>query len=437
MVEKPEVTKNYFWYVFVFVLIVSTIYQMEVIFYHRSTTTRRNFSQPIKIWSQVSPGDWNSKKQNTELASSSLTSSNSKISISTDKILSDSAPIENKLAIEDEIKALNCSEIQNLLLQHGFGQSNCNGRLGNQLGLLALGLAVNLQFGSKLVLNEFQNGILARVFDMESICRKDGSSICISIPKECSPPQLPREKTISPSRGSLWEKGLLAIGGSPSDVEGRKIKLPQYPEFLPWITATYYYEFRTRVRFREDVWKDAEIVLNHLNSIHDCTSKEDCTVVFVHMRMGDYLRHLRALGWGPSVFDETNYMQEAFKTVVNSYKKPVFYILGYTSRDVEGFFKSHEGDFRGMKIVIVAPIQSKLFNDDQKDFSGIDMALMAMSDVLILSYGSYGDFGALFGKDKKQVLYPKGHKTHDETGVNMGLPRFVPIPWKLRNKTIN
>ena len=58
-----------------------------------------------------------------------------------------------------------------------------------------------------------------------------------------------------------------------------------------------------------------------------------------------------------------------------------------------------------------------------------------MSDVLIMSYGSYGDFGALLGDDKLQVLYPKSHKTHDETGVNLGIPRFVPIPWDVINNT--
>ena len=73
-----------------------------------------------------------------------------------------------------------------------------------------------------------------------------------------------------------------------------------------------------------------------------------------------------------------------------------------------------------------------LFVSNVKQFLclGVEMALIAMSDVVILSYGTYGDFGALLGKDKKQVLYPKSHKAHDETGVNQGLPRFMPIPWK-------
>ena len=84
-------------------------------------------------------------------------------------------------------------------------------------------------------------------------------------------------------------------------------------------------------------------------------------------------------------------------------------------------------------IIIMGPYfrLSKLIEVSLACVSGVDLALMAMCDVLIMSYGSYGDFGALLGRSKKQVLYPKLHKTHDESGVNLGgMPRFVPIPWK-------
>ena len=67
-------------------------------------------------------------------------------------------------------------------------------------------------------------------------------------------------------------------------------------------------------------------------------------------------------------------------------------------------------------------------------FSGIDLALLSMSDILIMSYGSYGYFGALFGHEKQQILYPNKHKTHDLTEVNQGnMPRFVPITWSEKN----
>ena len=35
--------------------------------------------------------------------------------------------------------------------------------------------------------------------------------------------------------------------------------------------------------------------------------------------------------------------------------------------------------------------------------SGIDLALLSMADVSLLTYGSFGDFGAILYKDKKEV----------------------------------
>ena len=71
------------------------------------------------------------------------------------------------------------------------------------------------------------------------------------------------------------------------------------------------------------------------------------------------------------------------------------------------------------------------------DFSiaGVDFAILAMADVAILTYGSYGTFGTLFGADKLAVYYPLNHPSHDETGVSNGLPRFKGIEWDvLKNK---
>ncbi|XP_075246836.1 uncharacterized protein LOC142340205 isoform X2 [Convolutriloba macropyga] len=273
---------------------------------------------------------------------------------------------------------------------------------------------------------------------MEKVCKKDGSSFCITIPKDCSVPEVPREMTIkSQSREKLWEKGLTAIGQVPDDVKGKRIDLPTYPVFLPWIASNYYAEFRSRVPFKKEIWDDAKKVFDHLNFMHNCNREKGCTSVFVHMRMGDYSRHMAALRWGPDVFQYTNYLQDAFKNVTKTCKNPVFYVLGWTNSDVKEFFSKHEEDFKGMKVVIVAPIQFQMFKSESKNLIGIDLALMAMSDVLVMSYGSYGDFGALFGKDKQMVLYPKNHKTHDETGINLGVPRFVPIPWTEKNDTIH
>ena len=63
-------------------------------------------------------------------------------------------------------------------------------------------------------------------------------------------------------------------------------------------------------------------------------------------------------------------------------------------------------------------------------FPGIDFALLSMADVTIVTYGSFGDFGGLLYKDKHEVLFPKGHPAHDETGLNAGVPRFHGIDFK-------
>ena len=43
---------------------------------------------------------------------------------------------------------------------------------------------------------------------------------------------------------------------------------------------------------------------------------------------------------------------------------------------------------------------------------GVDLALLSMADVSLLTYGSYGDFGAILLKDKTDVVFPKGHPAH-------------------------
>ena len=55
--------------------------------------------------------------------------------------------------------------------------------------------------------------------------------------------------------------------------------------------------------------------------------------------------------------------------------------------------------------------------------------MMSMADASILTYGTFGDFGALMNKDKV-AYFPKNHPAHNSTGVNAGIPGFVGIEWK-------
>ena len=55
---------------------------------------------------------------------------------------------------------------------------------------------------------------------------------------DCGLPNMTEGKTINVSKDKLWDKGLKAIGEVPSDVEGKQLYLPDYPQYLPWITAS-------------------------------------------------------------------------------------------------------------------------------------------------------------------------------------------------------
>ena len=73
--------------------------------------------------------------------------------------------------------------------------------------------------------------------------------------------------------------------------------------------------------FRQDVLDSTFQLLKEIKSKIGCADKmENCTIVTVHLRMGDYDNHLRKLGWGPNILTKTNYVPEAFKYVIKKYE---------------------------------------------------------------------------------------------------------------------
>ena len=79
-----------------------------------------------------------------------------------------------------------CQKFPEPLVKSGYMVSKCNGRLGNQLGLMSFGLAMNLKFGLKLGLKDYQYRILAAVFDLEEACGPNKStSFCVRLPHNC------------------------------------------------------------------------------------------------------------------------------------------------------------------------------------------------------------------------------------------------------------
>ena len=73
--------------------------------------------------------------------------------------------------------------------------------------------------------------------------------------------------------------------------------------------------------FRQDVLDIAFQLLKEVKADIGCTEEmAKCTLVTVHLRMGDYDNHLKKQGWGPNVMTETNYITQAFNHVIEKYK---------------------------------------------------------------------------------------------------------------------
>ena len=128
-----------------------------------------------------------------------------------------------------------CTPFPKDLVNTGFVVSRCKGRLGNQLGVLSLAMAIYLKFGIRLALNPDQHKILANAFDMEKTCTDNGTTFCIRLPDNfCSIPSQGVSGRVSVgNREEIWKNGLDAFGQTPADVFGKRVDIPMYPVFLP------------------------------------------------------------------------------------------------------------------------------------------------------------------------------------------------------------
>ena len=111
---------------------------------------------------------------------------------------------------------------------------------------------------------------------------------------------------------------------------------------------------------------------------------ENCTIVTVHLRMGDYDNHLRKLGWGPNILTKTNYVPEAFKYVIRKYEvrteilfsamlarlqkhfvmqNPKFLVLGEDKEDLLEYLDTEEMKFAENITTVPATTRDNLFSD--------------------------------------------------------------------------
>ncbi|XP_075256803.1 uncharacterized protein LOC142349251 isoform X2 [Convolutriloba macropyga] len=339
---------------------------------------------------------------------------------------------------------LTCTRFQNYLNQNGYSFSDCPAALGNQLGVLAIGLAIYRHFGLKLVLDQRQKTVLKNAFDVDQICRPDGTSFCIVRMTGCS--LTSRGKTIVRTDvEKLWEKGLKSLGEVPSDLTGKVVHLPRWPQYIPWLFDGYLDNFRQQIQFKTSTVAKAKVTFNLLRVENHCPTiaerqeeilkkvplkESKCTCVVVHIRGGNYDKFLKFRNFGPNLPKETNYLQEAFKYTIARYKNAVFFVLGNTDRDIDNYLKGHTKFFSQFRVVQVSKKRQTLEPND-KEALGVDLAIISLADVVIMTYGTFGAFGAVLTRDKDEVILPSYHKGLEEPGLNKQLPRFTKINWTL------
>ncbi|XP_075257598.1 uncharacterized protein LOC142349741 [Convolutriloba macropyga] len=339
---------------------------------------------------------------------------------------------------------LNCTRFQNYVNQKGYSFSDCPAAIGNQLGVLAIELAIYRHFGLKLVLDQRQKSVLKNAFDVDQICRADGTSFCIVRMTGCS--LTLRGKTIvRTDTDKLWGKGLKSIGEVPSDLRGKIVHLPRWPQFIPWLFDGYLNDFRNQIYFKISTFAKATAAFNLLRVENHCPTiaerqeevlrkvplkESKCTCVVVHIRGGNYDEFLKFRNFGPSIANETNYLQEAFKYAASRYKNAVFFVLGNTDKDIGNYLKGHTKFFSQFRVVQVSKKRQTLEPND-KEALGVDLAIISLADVVIMTYGTFGAFGAVLTRDKDEVILPSYHKGLEEPGLNEQLPKFTKINWTL------
>ena len=74
-----------------------------------------------------------------------------------------------------------CGALHNAILVSGVSRSGCHGRLGNQLGVLALGLQLYVKYGVRMVIDTIQERELATTFDITKTCNFKKSSFCMAV----------------------------------------------------------------------------------------------------------------------------------------------------------------------------------------------------------------------------------------------------------------
>ena len=171
------------------------------------------------------------------------------------------------------------------------------------------------------------------------------------------------------------------IGDFPNEVQ-------HFAQYLPDIRG----KFRLRERFRSRAARRLEVELSHRS-----VGWAEVTWVGVHNRRGDYRHHLAAL-YGLDLL-EPGYFKRAMQRFNSEYSNVIFIVVTDDMDWAESnlMFPGLQVVFAGHRKVLEKDVKHPLATADD---IGDDLALLAACNHTILSYGTFGQWGALLAGGK-------------------------------------
>lgn len=254
-----------------------------------------------------------------------------------------------------------------------------NGRLGNQISSVASTICLAKEQGLRPLTTHKTSQHLSQYFSNIS------TKVDILESKFCSPWSDLDFVNINKMKGRSGQA--LLTPNYPNLVE-------LYPKYLPTLLQI----FTLKNEFLLDAWKI-------INETKEKSGIKQPTLVTIHIRRTDYTKgYVKMVG--REIVTE-DYFQRAIKYVRETQNNPMFIIV---SDDIPWCKNNIVGDN-----IFYSP------NTDTVRGVGTDLALLSLAQVSVLSYGTFGQWGALLGvggDTRGPIIVPSGHELEPLIGAN-------------------
>ena len=254
-----------------------------------------------------------------------------------------------------------------------------NGRLGNQISSLASTICLAKEQGLRPMTTHKTAQHLGQYFTNIS------TKVDILESKFCSP----------------WSDLDFVHTNKIKGRSGQALIVPSYPN-----TVELYPKYLQTIEQIFTLKKEYFIAASKiLDGIKEKSGIKQPTIVSIHIRRTDYTKSYAKMVGREIVTEE--YFSRAIKYVREQEENPVFIIV---SDDIPWCMNNIVGDN-----IFYSP------NTDTVMGVGTDLALLALAQVSVLSYGTFGQWGALLSvgaEARGPIIVPRGHELEPLIGDN-------------------